>query len=264
MITTNFAPGTPCWIDLAVPGVDAAARFYSSVFYWEFESLGPNWGGYGFFRLDDKIVAAAGPLDEAGARSAWTIYFKVNDVETAVRDAENAGGTVRTAPMDVGEEGRLAQLADPLGGRFALWQPGRLEGLGVTDKAGSLCWIELYTTDSAASKRFYGELFGWETQDVELSGGSGTYSMIGPSGADREHMMGGIMELPAENLAAAGGRPYWHPVFEVADCDATVTRVTGNGGSVVMGPEDVAGVGRLAVCIDPAGVDFVVLTPKPD
>jgi predicted enzyme related to lactoylglutathione lyase len=28
-----------------------------------------------------------------------------------------------------------------------------------------------------------------------------------------------------------------------------------------MGPEDAEGVGRLAVCVDPAGADFVVLTP---
>jgi predicted enzyme related to lactoylglutathione lyase len=28
-----------------------------------------------------------------------------------------------------------------------------------------------------------------------------------------------------------------------------------------MGPEDAEGVGRLAVCLDPANADFVVLTP---
>lgn len=28
-----------------------------------------------------------------------------------------------------------------------------------------------------------------------------------------------------------------------------------------MGPEDVEGVGRLAVCLDPSKADFVALTP---
>lgn len=37
--------------------------------------------------------------------------------------------------------------------------------------------------------------------------------------------------------------------------------MTGNGGRVQMGPQDAEGVGRLAVCLDPANADFVVLTP---
>ncbi|MFD9355146.1 VOC family protein [Streptomyces sp. NPDC060031] len=57
------------------------------------------------------------------------------------------------------------------------------------------------------------------------------------------------------------GRPYWHPVFGVADCDAAVARVTENGGSVQMGPADAEGVGRLAFCLDPSNADFVVLAP---
>ena len=46
-----------------------------------------------------------------------------------------------------------------------------------------------------------------------------------------------------------------------ADCDATAAKVTANGGTLQMGPEDAEGVGRLAICVDPAGADFVVLTP---
>ncbi|CAM5635600.1 VOC family protein [Streptomyces tanashiensis] len=69
------------------------------------------------------------------------------------------------------------------------------------------------------------------------------------------------MQLSAADLDVAGGRPYWHPVFAVADCDATVAEVTRSGGSVQMGPVDMEGVGRLAVCLDPSNADFVVLTP---
>jgi predicted enzyme related to lactoylglutathione lyase len=74
-------------------------------------------------------------------------------------------------------------------------------------------------------------------------------------------MHGGVMQLPREALALADGRPYWHPVFHVEDCDAAVERVRENGGSVQMGPEDAEGVGRLAVCLDPSNADFVVLKP---
>lgn len=128
------------------------------------------------------------------------------------------------------------------------------------DAPGSLCWTELYTTDAAAAKEFYGGVFGWRFSDMALPGG-GTYALITPAGLPEERMHGGLMELPAEHLALAHGRPYWHPVFAVGDCDAAVAAVTENGGSVQMGPQDAEGVGRLAVCLDPANADFVVLTP---
>jgi predicted enzyme related to lactoylglutathione lyase len=75
-------------------------------------------------------------------------------------------------------------------------------------------------------------------------------------------MHGGLMQLRKEDLTLTGGRPYWHPVFAVDDCDAAVAKVNESGGSVQMGPEDVQGVGRLAVCLDPANADFVVLAPS--
>jgi predicted enzyme related to lactoylglutathione lyase len=261
MITTDFVPGSPCWLDLGAPDVAAAADFYGSVFGWEFQSYGPEAGGYGFFRLEGKAVGAVGPLTEEGARSAWMIYFNAPDAEATAGAVARSGGTVRVAPLDADGEGRMAQFTDPLGGQFAVWQPGKTPGLEAVDQPGALCWTELYTTDAAAAKEFYGSLFGWETEDMALPGGGGTYSLITPSGGGQDRMQGGIMQLSPEYLTLTEGRPYWHPVFEVADCDATVARVTENGGRVQMGPHDAEGVGRLAVCLDPAGADFVVLTP---
>jgi predicted enzyme related to lactoylglutathione lyase len=262
MITTDFVPGSPCWLDLGAPDVAAAAAFYSPVLGWEFQTYGPDAGGFGVFRLNGKIVGAVGPLTEEGARSAWMIYFNTPDADSTAQAVERSGGTVRVAPVDADGEGRMAQFSDPLGGQFAVWQPGKNKGLDAMDEPGTLCWTELYTTDAAAAKEFYGGLFGWQTQDMPLPGGGGTYSLITPSGLGEERMQGGIMQLPAEYLALTGGRPYWHPVFAVADCDGTVAKVTGNGGSVQMGPEDAEGVGRLAVCLDPSGADFVLLTPS--
>lgn len=263
MITTDFIPGSPCWIDLGAPDVPAAAAFYGAVFGWGFEPYGSDEDGnaYGVFRLNGKTVGAIGKLTEKGARSAWMIYFNTHDADATAQAAKRAGGTSRAAPADAGEEGRMAQLSDPLGGQFAVWQPGKTHGFDAADEPGTLSWTELYTSDAAAAKEFYGNLFGWTTEDMELPGGGGTYSIITPAGGDQQRMHGGIMQLPAENLALNDGRPYWHPVFAVNDTDASVTAVTKNGGSIQMGPEDADGVGRLAVCLDPAGADFVILTP---
>ncbi|MFJ9539083.1 VOC family protein [Streptomyces sp. NPDC101225] len=260
MITTDFAPGSPCWLDLGSPDVPAAAAFYGAVLGWDFQSMGDGADG-GIFRKGGRIVAGLGRLTEEGARSAWTIYYDVADVDATTRAVERAGGTVRVAPRDFGDQGRTAQYSDPAGGQFAVWQPGRTTGFELADAPGSLSWTELYTTDAAAAKEFYGEVFGWRFGETPMPGGGGPYTLITPAGLPEERMHGGLMQFDPKDLSLTDGRPYWHPVFAVDDCDAAVAQATGNGGGVQMGPADVAGVGRLAVCLDPADADFVVLTP---
>ncbi|MEU9372874.1 VOC family protein [Streptomyces sp. NPDC048255] len=262
MITTDFVPGSPCWLDLGSPDVPAAAAFYGAVLGWDYESMdaGEDMEG-GMFRKDGKVVAGLGKLTEEGARSAWMIYYRVTDADATTQAVERAGGTVRVPPRDFEEYGRMAQYSDPLGGQFAVWQPGKDTGVELVDEPGSLSWTELYTSDAAAAKDFYGGVFGWQFSEMELPGGGGTYSLITPAGLPEERMHGGLMEMSEENLALTSGRPYWHPVFAVTDCDAAVAEVTGNGGSVQMGPEDAEGIGRLAVCLDPSKADFVVLAP---
>ncbi|MGR8009163.1 VOC family protein [Streptomyces hypolithicus] len=272
MITTDFVPGSPCWIDIGAQDVPAAAAFYGSVFDWEFQPYEPDGsepadapeaGQYGTFKLGGKTIAGIGLLTEEGARPAWMIYFSTADADAAAATVEASGGKVRVPPMDAGGEGRMAQFTDPQGGQFAVWQPLTDPGMGAVDQPGTLCWIELATTDAAAAKEFYDGLFRWQIQDMEMPGGGGVYSMITPPGLAPERMHGGIMELPADAFALTGGLPYWHPVFQVADCDTTVAKVTKNGGSLRVGPEDAEGVGRMAVCLDPSDAEFVVLTPTP-
>ncbi|MFJ5775348.1 VOC family protein [Streptomyces sp. NPDC093094] len=263
MITTDFDPGSPCFLDLGTPDVPATAAFYRAVLGWDYESMGESEDMEGgMFRKDGKIVAGLGRLTEEGARSAWMIYYSVADADAVTQAVEKGGGTVRVAPMDLDEWGRMAQYSDPLGGQFAVWQPGTSKGVELVDAPGSLSWTELYTSDAAGAKDFYRGVFGWTYSDMQLPGGGGTYSLITPAGLPEERMQGGIMGMTEADLSLTGGRPYWHPVFDVEDCDAAVAKVVENGGTVQMGPEDAEGVGRLAVCLDPSKADFVVLTPS--
>ncbi|MFJ4686655.1 VOC family protein [Streptomyces sp. NPDC088789] len=263
MITTDFVSGSPCWLDLGVPDVGSAAAFYGAVLGWDFEAMGEgdDWQG-GMFRKDGKTAAGLGRLTEEGARPAWMIYYSVADAEATTQAVQRAGGTVRVPPTDLDEWGRMAQYTDPLGGQFAVWQAGTSPGIEVVDQPGALSWTELYTTDAAAAKEFYGSVFGWQYGDMQLPGGGGTYSLITPAGLPEERMQGGLMQVDKEALALANGQPYWHPVFDVTDCDAAVAKVDESGGSVQMGPDTAEGIGRMAVCLDRWDADFVVLAPE--
>ena len=262
MITTDFVPGSPCWLDLGVPNGKAAADFYRSVFDWEVEPFSPDSEeGYGVLRKDGKAVGALGPLTEESARSAWMIYFHTDNAQTTADSVRQLGGTVRVPPFDADGAGRMAQVTDPLGGEFAVWEPGEMKGFETADAPGALSWVELMTTDRKMADDFYRALFGWTGQDVPMPGDGGAYELITPAGLPEERMHGGVVELPPEELELSNGKPYWHPVFATDDCDAAVARATAGGGTLQMGPEDAEDIGRLAVVADPFGAEFVLLKP---
>jgi predicted enzyme related to lactoylglutathione lyase len=257
MLTTTYVPGAPNWLDLGTPDVEATTAFYGALFGWEFQSAGPEAGGYGFFKLDGKTVAAAGPLTEEGAESAWTLYFHTADADATAKAVEQAGGTVRFQPDDVFTAGRMAGFTDPTGAQFAVWQPGDTKGLDAVTVPKTLCWTELYTTDAAAAKDFYRSIFSWDLEEAPAPGMN--YTVVAPSGGGREAQHGGIMQLPPENLEA-GTTSGWHPYIEVTDCDATVAAAARHGATVIIPAMDAQGIGRLAMFTDPFGARFAVIT----
>ncbi|MEU4575085.1 VOC family protein [Nonomuraea sp. ATR24] len=252
MLTTQFLPGTPCWIDYGSPALEATAAFYTGLFGWRFESFGPDME-YGVCRADGKTVAAIGTLTDEGDSPAWMLYFATTDCDAAVKAVEQAGGTVRSGPGDIGGQGRFAQLTDPSGAEFALWEPGGLRGLDLVTDPGSLGWVELYTPDVEGMRGFYRTVFGWRFEDMPM--GDYTYPVASPAEGDQaDTAMAGLVEL------RDGGRPHWLLYFEVPDCDATVARCQELGGTVAEAATDIEGVGRMAFLTDPHGARFAVIT----
>lgn len=240
MLTTDFVPGAPNWIDLGSPDVAAAADFYGRVLGWTHVPLGPEAGGYGFFGYEGRTVAAIGPLSEPGAASAWTIYFASPDAEAVTRAAAAAGGAVRLEPFDVFTSGRMAQLTDPSGAEFAVWQAGDLPGVGAVSSAGSLTWIELHSPDAEVSS-FYRTVLSWEV--VTIEGAPGAF--FRPAGTGAGRLFGAVVPDPAA---------YWLPYFEVADPDQAA-----GAADVVVEPYDLDGIGRITVLVDPFGARFGVM-----
>jgi predicted enzyme related to lactoylglutathione lyase len=52
------------------------------------------------------------------------VYFNVEDTDATVAKAQELGGAVMAPAFDAGEVGRIAVLADPQGGVFAVITPG--------------------------------------------------------------------------------------------------------------------------------------------
>jgi uncharacterized protein len=116
---------------------------------------------------------------------------------------------------------------------------------------GAFSWSELMTTDVEAAKSFYSQLFGWSARDMEMPNGNYTTVQVG------EASVGGIMRIPAE---AQGMPPSWGVYVTVDNVDETLARAEKLGGTVVMPPMDVPGVGRMAVVRDPQGATLSVIT----
>lgn len=183
MLSADFVPGVPSWLDLGVPDPDGAVSFHSAVFGWQYQSAGPG-VGYGFFLQDGRTVAGLGALTEEGASAAWTLYFHTPDADATARAVEQAGGTVRVPPGDVFDFGRMGRFSDPAGADFAVWQPAGTKGVDLVGTPNSLTRAELYTTAAAAAKEFYGAVFSWQFTDVPMSPGL-TYTVLTPAAAAR-------------------------------------------------------------------------------
>jgi predicted enzyme related to lactoylglutathione lyase len=121
---------------------------------------------------------------------------------------------------------------------------------------GTFCWIDLTTTDQEAAKGFYGDLFGWEAEDMP-AGENMTYSMQRLRGQD----VAAIAAQP-EQQREAGVPPTWNSYVWVESADDVAERVPKLGGTVHAPPFDVLDAGRMAVIQDPQGAFFMAWEPK--
>jgi predicted enzyme related to lactoylglutathione lyase len=117
---------------------------------------------------------------------------------------------------------------------------------------GAFSWSELTTSDPTAASEFYGTLFGWKVQTMDM--GTGPYRVLKVGDAS----VGGIMGKPPG--APAGMPSMWGCYVTVDDVDATLAKAKSLGGSVLMEPMEVKGVGRMAVIRDPQGAMLSVIT----
>ena len=123
-------------------------------------------------------------------------------------------------------------------------------------KPGTFCWVELGTSDSAAAKNFYTQLFGWDYEDYPM-GPDGVYTMLKLDGKD----VAALYELMPD-MKAQGIPPHWMSYVSVTSADESAEQAKALGATLFKEPFDVFTVGRMAVVQDPTGAVFSLWQAK--
>ena len=121
---------------------------------------------------------------------------------------------------------------------------------------GIFCWIDLATSDAAAAKAFYAELFDWELEDAPAGEGM-VYTMCRQDGED----VCALFQMSPE-MCGQGIPPHWVSYIHVADADGVAARAEELGATVLVPPFDVLDVGRMATLRDPTGAAVNLWQPK--
>ncbi len=121
----------------------------------------------------------------------------------------------------------------------------------ATPPNGAPCWVDLWTSDVEAARRFYGELFGWESGDPAPDFGG--YFMFTRDGVPVAGAMGDMGDLKANDR--------WKVYFATDDADATLKTASAEGAQVVAGASAVADLGVQSAFVDPTGADFGTWQP---
>ncbi|MDP9188260.1 MAG: VOC family protein [Actinomycetota bacterium] len=127
--------GTWTWNQLATRDLDAAKKFYGTVFGWVAEISpeapedspylmwqveGQKWeeGLAGVMTIGDELSADM----PAETPAHWMVYFAVADADEAIAKVKSGGGNVLFGPQAI-PVGKLAVFTDPAGAAFAIIEP---------------------------------------------------------------------------------------------------------------------------------------------
>jgi predicted enzyme related to lactoylglutathione lyase len=193
--------------------------------------------------LDTMIGGYALPKNDRQP-SHWISYVSVEDVDAAAKSATANGGKVVEVAFDAPGVGRSARIAHPQGAELSLFKNATGDPPDAPSTPGPrFCWNELHTPDTTKAVSFYEKVIGFSHRSMDMGPG-GIYHILSKGGIDR----GGVT-----SHLAAGVSPHWLPYVAVDDAEATTP----------VSPEDIPGVGRFGVMVDPTGAMLAIIKPLP-
>lgn len=111
-------------VEIAVTDLDRAVAFYESLLQLEVQRTEIDGYAMALFPVDESQPGASVALAQGDAyvptRDGAIVYFAVDDLSAALERARELGAEVLYGPVDNGDAGEIAEIADSEGNRIAL------------------------------------------------------------------------------------------------------------------------------------------------
>ena len=248
--------GSHIWYELLTTDAEGAKAFYQAVIPgWKVGEPSPEHQGYREINARDGHAGGMMELNHemlaGGAKPTWLGYVGVNDVDATVADIVTRGGQVHLPAFDIPGIGRIAMVTDPQGNPFYVMR-GAIEEPSTAfsiEAEGHVNWNELATPDPVAARQFYGELFGWTSDEFMPMGELGEYRFFAHNGATIGAVSGCIQGAPAG----------WRYYIRVPSISTAAEAVKAGGGTIAMGPMPVPGGDHIVIGHDPQGAEFALV-----
>lgn len=239
--------GAFVWFCLRTPDEKKAVKFYGEVLGWKTEAMPMGPETTTLFANAEESVAH---IEKSNGAASFVSYVLVEDVDATAKRVAAAGGKVHGAPVDVPTIGRMVEVEDPDGAHFFLFKSVNTDS-GQPRGPGGFLWNELWSRDAQKAVAFLTGVLGYSVQQMPFAGT--TYSVLSRGDVN----IAGVMPAfdPREPSIFI---PYVH----VTDVDATHKKALKLGATALGDIQDVEGVGRMAVMIDPQGARFAFMTPS--
>jgi uncharacterized protein len=237
-----------CWLEFNTKQLDSAQQFFTQVFGWKCE---PFMEGYLVFTTPDGQMGGFSSRAPEGTQPTLAFIY-VPEILAALAGIEAAGGVKVFGPEKVGETGgQIAFFKDPAGTIYGLADmqmpvefspdPFGMTG-GDAPRHNSLCAIELYASDFAVTREFFGSQFGWQCTETMPQ-----YMALNPGAG----IAGTFQSHTPDGRAMAY---IWSD-----DLDATVQAAKDAGAALIGDVFAAPGMPRFAYFTAPGGIVFGVI-----
>lgn len=116
--------GVFSWNELMTTDLEAAKKFYGTMFGWTFEETTMDCGGSYVVAKDGDAMLAGMFLKTKDVPEHipphWGSYVTVDDVDASARLAEESGATIVFPLTDISGVGRMCVVQDPQGAVFSI------------------------------------------------------------------------------------------------------------------------------------------------
>lgn len=256
------AQGSHIWYELITSSPLGAKAFYEAVVPgWSIGERNPGDIDYRMIGRSDGgnaggVLGMSEDMRAHGAKPLWLGYIDVDDVDGTIAQIEAKGGKAHMPPTDIPDVGRIAMVADPQGNPFYVMTPrppsdqsDAKSDVFSTEKEQRVGWNELSTPDPVAARQFYGDLFGWDSDEFMDMGEYGEYRFFDHQGT----------RIGAVSGVAPGAPQGWRYYIRVPSISKAAEAVKANGGSIAIGPMEVPGGDHIIIGNDPQGAEFALV-----